>query len=1368
MSKLKISRIFTDSLESPNFSGAFNNNDPYSTIQFKSVKSTIKNLDGSVAMASDNLIVPIAWSDIAVDVLARNYIRKRGVPKHLKLVHEPGIPEWLSRRVVDENAKVEADELYGAETDARQVFDRLAGAWTYWGFKSSYFDTEQDARNYFDEMRYMLATQMGAPNSPQWFNTGLYWAYGIDGPAQGHYYFDEQTSSLQKSTSAYERPQPHACFIQSVRDDLVNEGGIMDLWKNEARLFKFGSGTGTNFSTLRGEGEALSGGGYSSGVMSFLRIGDVAGGSIKSGGTTRRAAKMVILNVDHPDIEKFINWKVNEESKVIDLVVGSKVLKKHTEAMKETFQNPVSLKKVIKKAREDEVPDSYLVRVLDTLRNGGDVEKVVHTTDWDSGAYTSVFGQNSNNTVRVDDAFLDAVENDSDFSLKWRTDGRVCKTLKARYLWDQIAKAAWSCADPGLQFDTTINAWHTCSNDDRINGSNPCSEYMFLDDTACNLASMNLCKFLKKDSDSRLPFDMEKFKHATRLWTLTLEISVAMAQFPTKAIAQRSYEYRTLGLGYGNLGALLMQAGIGYDSNEGRSVAAGITALMQGVAYETSAEIAKCMGAFARYNANADAMMRVMRNHFIAAYGGEEALAARLSSANALHSNEKNIQKEGYQIGFSARINSAANDISNPSVAHQDNQIANYANLNVKPVPFKKEECIIRGLGEEVEKIWDKVLQMGNSYGFRNAQVSVIAPTGTIGLVMDFKTTGIEPQFGHIVIKQLAGGGVWRMVNDEIAIALNTLRYSPAQIDEINKYVVGHGNLNGSIKLNTQWLRSKGLLDTEIAKIEENLKKSFKVTQAFTRYSLDQNLLNRLGISEAEYTKPDFNLLSYFGATKEEIEEADKFACGHMTIEGAPHIQQEHLSIFDCARPCGDGVRYLSWQSHVKMMAAIQPFLSGAISKTINLPNDATIEDCANAYMASWHLGLKAVALYRDGSKYSQVLGTNKQQELDSLLNQTDSATAVFEEDYNNNIAKAQNSTSIKKEDEDTSANSNPEQADSAKTMRMAMMEKPEFKPFRRRGYTQHVLIDGSSLWHTTGEDEDGRLTNLLLTYGKEGTTLSGWASAWGRILSMYLHDKGNDALVRVYKAFKHSKFEPMGEVQGHPYIKHSSSIPDYIVEDLVVAYPDMLNAPFSGSKLPPQRNGKINKIKIGQETMYIIIGEDQFGKPAEFFVAGIGNEGSDLKGWMSSCAKLISLYFQDCGDSAIWQFIHAFEGSSFDPSGFVEGHPNIKFATSPLDFLAKHLRITYANVLNNEQLKLPFQSTENEKNVQSTGSTISAAGSAAQASQSTMDKQMELQIRAMSGYKVDEPCKSCRAFKLRYNGTCFICDSCFTTTGCS
>ena len=618
---LAIQRRFTRAGESP-----------YAAIEFRLASSEIRSPDGSVVFRLDRLEAPSSWSQVAIDVLAQKYLRKAGIPAKLKVVREKGVPAWLCRRVADQAALAELPEAerHGSETGAQQVFDRLAGTWTYWGWKGGYFADEADARTFFDELRYMLAAQMAAPNSPQWFNTGLYWAYGIDGPAQGHFYVDESTGKVHASTSAYERPQPHACFIQSVKDDLVNDGGIMDLWVREARLFKYGSGTGTNFSSLRGEGERLSGGGKSSGLMSFLKIGDRAAGAIKSGGTTRRAAKMVIVDADHPDIEAFVDWKVVEEQKVAALVAGSRLLKLHAASIMAACHDPdyagadrfdprenAALRKVVREARRSLLPEGAIQQIILYASQGyTGIEIPTYAADWDSDAYLTVSGQNSNNTVRVSDDFMQAVLEKRDWQLFRRTDGKVAKTLKADQLWGRMATAAWASADPGVQYDSTINDWHTCPADGRINASNPCSEYMFLDDTACNLASLNLICFRREDGT----FAVDEFAHAVRLWTIVLEISVLMAQFPAARIAELSYRFRTLGLGYANLGGLLMASGLPYDSDAGRAVAGAITAMMTGTSYKVSAEMAAALGAFPGYADNQADVLRVLRNHRRAAW----------------------------------------------------------------------------------------------------------------------------------------------------------------------------------------------------------------------------------------------------------------------------------------------------------------------------------------------------------------------------------------------------------------------------------------------------------------------------------------------------------------------------------------------------------------------------------------------------------------------------------------------------------------------------------------------------------------------------------------------------------------------------
>ena len=821
----------------------------YQEINFTSTSSEIKNPDGSIVFQLDNVEVPTNWSQVASDVIAQKYFRKAGVPTKTEKVKEKDVPEFLWRSIPA------SDSSFTGETSSKQVFDRLAGAWSYWGWKGGYFTDEKDAQTYFDEMRYMLATQMAAPNSPQWFNTGLHWAYGIDGPSQGHHYVDFKTGKLVKSKSAYEHPQPHACFIQSVSDDLVNEGGIMDLWVREARLFKYGSGTGTNFSSLRGDGEPLSGGGKSSGLMGFLKIGDRSAGAIKSGGTTRRAAKMVICDADHPDIEEFINWKVKEEQKVASIVAGSKIheakLNGIFEAIKKwdgELQDAVNstknsaLKDAVREAKKSLIPETYIKRVLDYARQGYTaIEFPTYDTDWDSEAYASVSGQNSNNSIRVTDAFLDAVKNDEDWDLKNRVNGETARTIRARKLWEDVGHAAWACADPGIQFHDTVNAWHTCPEDGEIRGSNPCSEYMFLDDTACNLASMNLLKFL---SDGE--FKVDQYIHATKLWTITLEISVLMAQFPSKEIAQRSYDFRTLGLGYANIGGLLMNMGLGYDSDEGRSLCGALTAIMTGVAYSTSATMASEVGTFPGYSKNKNHMLRVIRNHRNAARG----------------------------------------------------KVDGYESLRVKPVPLDHLNCPDPILIEKALEAWDKALELGEKNGFRNAQVSVIAPTGTIGLVMDCDTTGIEPDFALVKFKKLAGGGYFKIINQSVPAALRKIGYSEAKIEEIVSYAVGHGSIGNAPGINHTSLIGHGFGQQEIDKVEAALGSAFDIRFVFNQWTLGADFCTDvLGIPSDKLVDSNFDLLRHLGYSKADVDMANDHVCGTMTLEGAPHLSADHYHI---------------------------------------------------------------------------------------------------------------------------------------------------------------------------------------------------------------------------------------------------------------------------------------------------------------------------------------------------------------------------------------------------------------------------------------------------------------------------------------
>jgi ribonucleoside-diphosphate reductase alpha chain len=1415
--------------------------DPFTAFTFVPRTSRIANPDGSVVFEMKDLLAPEGWSQVAVDILAQKYFRKAGVPLRAERVPEEGVPEWLQR-----SWPVEGDPRTGHETDGRQVFRRLAGCWAYWGWKGGYFSTEADARAFFDETCYMLAAQLAAPNSPQWFNTGLHWAYGIDGPAQGHYRVDPRTEKVERSTTAYEHPAPHAClpydelvntdrglipigevveavragarlsafdrfgqptpivagvcngkrfvvrldladgsslrltgdhlvfvqngqgeliekragelevgkdhlvlsrvsllpeqvpvgfglgevdaelawisgvmvgdgfsgrpasatsdtwelkintpaelrrakaiverhglphavterswgyilrgygaagkgfwerlglwnhtgakvipewvlragvnlvgpflqglfdsdghaapdkvclantswdvirkahtllrslgilpvlaessdartdydrkdcyylniwdlrsrqrfadligfthetkkaalaaslpegpagaklpsvlvtgrvkagaelvydiqteagefwcggrlvhncFIQSIKDDLVNEGGIMDLWVREARIFKYGSGTGTCFSNLRGEGEPLSGGGKSSGLMSFLKIGDRAAGAIKSGGTTRRAAKMVVLDLDHPDIEEFINWKVIEEQKVAALVSGSKLLNRHLNAVmkachqggkgEERFDRArnAELRKAIAEARKALVPANYIERVLQLARQGfSSLHVEEYDTDWTSKAYYTVSGQNSNNTVRISNAFMEAVEKDGPWHLYWRTEKETAraekrppkprKTLRARELWDEIAFAAWSCADPGVQYDTTINEWHTCPNDDRINASNPCSEYLFIDDTACNLASLNLLRFYDVVSGR---FDVESYRHACRLWTLILEISVYMAQFPSVAVAQKSYDYRTLGLGYANMGSLLMVQGIPYDSPEGRAQCGALTALMHAAAYATSAEIAAEQGPFPRFQANREPMLRVIRNHRRAAYNAPK---------------------------------------------------SEYEGLTVTPVGIDPRYCPDYLL-QATRRECDRMLELGDKHGYRNAQVSVLAPTGTIGLVMDCDTTGVEPDFALVKFKKLAGGGYFKIINASIPPALARLGYTPKQVEDIVRYCRGAGTLADCPHINAASLKARGFTDDVIQRIEAQLPGTFELPFVFNRWTVgDDFLKQKLGITQEQLDSPSFDLLSALKFSREHVAEANRHVCGTMTIEGAPHLKPEHYPVFDCANKCGKtGKRFLSAESHIRMMAAAQPFISGAISKTINMPHDASVEDVKQAYLLSWQLMIKANALYRDGSKLSQPLNTvSDGPDLDA------------------------------------------EEAKEEKPAAVRVAEKIVYRyianrrrlPDRRAGYTQKARIGNHKMYLRTGEYEDGTLGEIFLDMHKEGAAFRSMTNCFAIAVSLGLQH--GVPLEEYVDAFIFTRFEPNGVVQGNPHIKMTTSIIDYIFRELAITYLD-------------------------------------------------------------------------------------------------------------------------------------------------------------------------------------------------------------------
>ncbi|WP_265518884.1 vitamin B12-dependent ribonucleotide reductase [Nitratireductor luteus] len=1244
---------------------------PYTEVPFRKAVSEIKNPDGSVVFRLDNIDVPAQFSQVASDILAQKYFRKAGVPARLKKVEENAVPSFLWRSVADEEAlaALPKDERYGPETSAAQVFNRLAGTWTYWGWKGGYFDSEEDAQAFMDELCYMLATQRVAPNSPQWFNTGLHWAYGIDGPGQGHYYVDPFTGKLTRSKSSYEHPQPHACFIQSVGDDLVNEGGIMDLWVREARLFKYGSGTGSNFSMLRGEGETLSGGGRSSGLMSFLKIGDRAAGAIKSGGTTRRAAKMVVVDIDHPDIEAYIDWKVKEEQKVAALVTGSKIVKKHLEAIMKACvnceagsestrddcfdptKNP-ALKREVKAAKRNAVPENYVKRVIQFARQGyTDIEFKTYDTDWDSEAYLTVSGQNSNNSVSLKDDFLRAVETDGDWTLIRRTDGKPAKTLKARDLWDKIGYAAWASADPGLHFNTTMNDWHTSPAAGPIRASNPCSEYMFLDDTACNLASMNLLQYRNKDGS----IDIAAYEHTVRLWTMVLEISVMMAQFPSKEIARLSYEYRTLGLGYANIGGLLMTSGIPYDSPEGRAICGTLTAIMTGVAYATSAEMAGELGPFPDYERNADSMLRVMRNHRRAAYG----------------------EAEGYE------------------------------KLAVNPVPIKAEDCPYADLVEHAKAAWDKALELGQKHGYRNAQATVIAPTGTIGLVMDCDTTGIEPDFALVKFKKLAGGGYFKIINRAVPEALRTLGYTEAQIAEIEAYAVGHGNLNQAPGVNPGTLKAKGFTDEKIEALNGALKAAFDIKFVFNQWTLGADWLKEtFGFTDEQLNDFSFELLPALGFSRKEIEAANIHICGAMTLEGAPHLKDEHLPVFDCANPCGKvGKRYLSVESHIRMMAAAQPFISGAISKTINMANDATVEDCKNAYMLSWKLALKANALYRDGSKLSQPLNasllSDDEEEADDLVEELVAAPTAAQ--------AAQVSERI------------------VERIVEKVVRDREKLPNRRKGYTQKAVVGGHKVYLRTGEFDDGRIGEIFIDMHKEGAAFRAMMNNFAIAISIGL--QYGVPLEEYVDAFTFTKFEPAGMVQGNDAIKNATSILDYVFRELAVSYlgrTDLAHVDTSDFSNTTLGRG-INEGKATPFSRGLTRGATPFKL--------VSGKSSDPKGQAAN--------------------------SDHAPSRTAPGSNVRAIGATALKPMAAGLQEEATAFRRDYEERAKEQAEREDANALFTDE---AEAEAAEAKKVESHRRQQAIAQGYTG----NMCSECQNFTMVRNGTCEKCDTCGATSGCS
>jgi ribonucleoside-diphosphate reductase alpha chain len=1694
--RMKITRRFTPEA-----------GDPLDGVPFEPRDSRIVNPDGSIVFEARGIQVPAHWSQVAVDILAQKYFRRAGVPAATKKIEEHGVPEWAQRSVADAEVLATLPEgaRFGGERDARQVFERLAGCWTYWGLRHHYFDTVEDARAFHDEMLYMLAMQIAAPNSPQWFNTGLQWAYGIDGPAQGHWRVDPITGVAGRTGSAYEFPQPHACFIQSVSDDLVNEGGIMDLWVREARIFKYGSGTGSNFSALRAESEPLSGGGKSSGLMSFLRIGDRAAGAIKSGGTTRRAAKMVCLDLDHPDVEQFIDWKMVEEQKVADLVAGSRQLDRHLNAILRAAHEPTdgasdgetsdvrrkpSVGRAVRAALEAGLPSGVIQRAVDLAQQGYTSLRVdTYDTDWDGAGYGTVSGQNSNNSVRVPNTFFQILDADGMWPLRYRTTGKISKRVPASELWDRIAYAAWSSADPGIQYDTTINEWHTCPADGRILASNPCvtgdtlvatdrgwqriealvgrsahvigadgaahlvtrvfrtgrkqvyrlrtragyevritgdhkvltaergdvavhdlqvgdrvrlrgpgfgamvlpervalavgiaaarghvqptgwrgapevatlsleeqdaelvrslaeemetweplvgragggrvatavdmqfaasagtttaaianptmlelfkryialdhaerrltddafeltrcsmarvlrgvftaagtveqdaaqgtvvvlragsvtflqqvqlmllsfaipselqpaddgptpprcdallgnghvsqreqefalriagaggarfareigfaatcskartltplfsswadadgeltdpvasiemlgdedvfdltepvtehfsanglvvhncSEYMFLDDTACNLASINLVKFLREDGG----FDIEGYRHACRLWTIALEISVLMAQFPSRSIAEKSYVYRTLGLGYANLGTVIMRLGLPYDSAEAVAICGALTAVLTGESYATSAEMARELGPFAGYERNRDAMLRVIRNHRRAAW------------------------------------NAPVNE---------------YEGLTIHPVAIDPALCP-PALLAAARAAWDRALALGEEYGYRNAQTSVIAPTGTIGLLMDCDTTGIEPDFALVKFKKLAGGGYFRIINQSLPPALARLGYAPEQIDAIVRYARGTGSLVDAPVINHDTLREKGFTDEALAAVEAVLAQAFDVQFAFNKWTLGEEFCRAaLGLTREELSDPGTNILRLLGFTPQEIEAANDHICGRMTVEGAPHLDPAHYAVFDCANRCGRiGTRFIRPEAHIEMMAAAQPFISGAISKTINLPATASVADVKAAYRIGWERMLKAVALYRDGSKLSQPLA--------ALVDLSDDARADAEEE------RAPVTEAIAQDDTTRFVE---------RMLARGLAERRVRLPDRRRGYTQKATVGGHKVYLRTGEYEDGSLGEIFIDMHKEGAAFRSLMNCFAIAISLGLQH--GVPLEEFVDAFVFTRFEPNGIVTGNARIKMATSIIDYIFRELAVEY-------LSRSDLK-----QVSDEDIRSDVVRPVKGPrnghgDTRGSRSSTGGAGAVGPASDTRTKTKAAETAVASQGErhaespvrtaraDAGDANGVQSATAgasvprsgYEASSYDgPTGARGGELTSAAVESPShvaetrvgnDRGAAPSSATFVEA-NRNSIDRVARSDPEEETTASPGSsvlTIPARRNGTHAGESDTHLAAPARSHAertrearLKGYEGD-PCRECGQMTMVRNGTCLRCDSCGATSGCS
>lgn len=1053
----------------------FANESPFAGVTFKTVDVEICASDPAARVCLTDVEVPAHWSYEAAETFVRYYIRRAGVPVAVTRVREEGVPAWLARSVPDTAALMalppEARTTH--ERSATQVFSRMAGMWTYWGFKAGYFDTEEDARAFHDETCALLARQVMAPNSPQWFNAGLHWAYGMTGPAQGHFYADMVDGKVHRSASAYERPQLHACFLHAVRDELVNEGGIMHLFEREVRSFKYGSGTGVNMSAIRASGESISSGAHAGGLQRFLAVGDKAARAIHSGGLPRRAGRTVVVDIDHPEVLEFIRWKGEEQYKAAALITGARVMRKYLSGVMAAIEqstgegrldpttNP-ALKKAMDEARRALIPTSAIERVLAYARQGyRELHIPVYSAEKDSEVFFTVAAHQGRQAVRVTERFMQAAEDKHRFALRRRTDGGVSEQAEAGDVLDELAHAAWSAGEPTIHFADAIAVANTCPESGIIRASTPASEYFFLDDTACPLAALNLLAL----SDSKGFLDIPLFSHVVRITTLLLDISVGIAQYPSREMARRTVDTRPLGLGFANLGALIMRMGYAYDSDEARAVAASVAALMTGEAMLASAELAKELGAFAEFAKNRDAYLSL-------------------------------IQKRREKLGVEATVD-----------------------FNVLP----QTELL-----DAVKRVWEVAQLKAEVYGARNAQLSCVPPTATIARVMDCETLGVTPVASLVRYAQQAGGHLRKKLSINVTYGLYARGYSREQVEEITRFVCGHGTLNGAPGIDHGLLRAKGFGEGQLRAVEEALADATDIHAAFDPWDLGEKFCReQLKLSDAQMYSAKFKVLSHLGFDDKAIAAANLYACGAQHLEQAPHLTAQDAAVFATNLPLAGGAPSVSAEAQIAMMAALQPFLTGGIAHTVTLPHETTTETCRELICKAWHAGLKSLSLYREGcALYEETAMEGMDAPVEEAL------PIVFR------TARASVPASI------------PQVA--AELAQRFLQSRREL-PNRRGGFTQKTSIGGHTMYLRTGEYEDGALGEIFLDMPDEHETYRALMQQFARAISLAL--QFGVPLNAFIEAFANGQFRPNGAVEGSELIEEASSILDYVFRELDASY---------------------------------------------------------------------------------------------------------------------------------------------------------------------------------------------------------------------